>query len=77
MNYTIKYARKGTLSIWLEKYGNKYVVSDYDSVAEHSTFKEEFDRFDPAERRFYAICEALSFSDIHDVEHDPAEFCFD
>ena len=77
MNYSIKYAKSGAQTIWLEKSGNKYVVSDYNYVAERTTFREEFDRFETAERRFNAICATLSPCSIVNVEHDPVEFCFD
>ena len=77
MNYSIKFAKSGAQTIWLDKNGNKYIVSDFNTVSNTSTFREEFDRFDPAERRFYAICKTLNPCTIYDVEHDPAEFCFD
>lgn len=76
MNYSIKYAKSGTLTIWLDKSGNKYVVSDYDTIAERGTFREEFDRFETAEQRFLAVCSSLNPCMIVDVEHDPIEFCF-
>lgn len=75
MNYSIKYGKKGTYSIWLDKSGNKYVVGDLDTADNSHTIREEFDRYDAAERRFNALCSSLGIT-ITNVEHDPNNYKF-
>ena len=76
MNYSIKYAKKGAKSLWLDKSGNKYVIGDLDTIEGCTTFHEEFDRFDDADKRFMALCKAQGM-EPQNVEHDPNNFNFD
>ena len=76
MNYSIKFAKKGHLSIWLDKSGDKYVVSDLDTIEGKSSFSERFDNFDDADTRFLALCDAYGM-EPQNVEHDPHNFRFD
>ena len=69
MNYGIKYARKGTYTLWLDKNGNKYVVGDYDTVTNKISSKEEFSLFEDADRRFLALCKATDMTPV-DIVHD-------
>ena len=55
----IKYAKMGTLTIWLEQYEDKYVVSDLDTIDNRSTSRREFRTFDEADAFFKKRCYGL------------------
>lgn len=76
MIYTIKYAKKGLKTLWLDQNGNKYVVSMYDIKMNETSLREEFERFDDADKRFLARCKELGIEPVN-VEHDPYDFKFD
>lgn len=69
MNYSIKYAKKGTFTLWLDKSGNKYTVGDFDTIKHTHTFIERFDRFDDANERFLKLCAEYGM-EPEDVIHD-------
>lgn len=69
MYYIIKSASKGTWGLFLAKKNNYYVVSDYDTVTEKVTIREEFERFDEADPRFLSLCEEYGVKP-ENVEHD-------
>ena len=76
MNYTIKLATKGCAKLFLEKTGNMYEVSDYNTLSNKISLREYFERFDDALTRFLAICDEAKMT-WEDIEHDPSDFCFD
>lgn len=76
MNYTIMYARKGTYCLFYEKSGNMYLVGDYDTVTNKSTFREEYDLSDDASDRFLELCHEKGMKP-QSVKHDPSDFNFD
>ena len=76
MNYSIKYAKKGLDTSWLEKSGNMYLVARYDMKDNKTIDREEFERFDDADRRFIALCTANGMEPTN-IKHDPNNFRFD
>lgn len=76
MNFSLMYARKGTYSLWLDKSGNKYTVSDFDAVQSKTLFREEYDTYDDADRRFKALCAERGMTPTP-IDHDPNSFRFD
>ena len=76
MIYAIKYAKIGLATLWLDQSGNKYVVSMFDMKTNETRLREEFERFDDADKRFLALCKKIGIEPVN-VEHDPYDFKFD
>ena len=68
----IKYAKLGTLTIWLEKYDDKYVISDLDIADNSSTYRMEFQTFAEADHVFKWRCKGLPIT--YRVEPNGEEF---
>lgn len=76
MHYTIKHAETDTLSILLDRIGNRYTASIWSKTAHRIMRSEDFSKFDAADNQFSAWCYNLD-AEPHEVEREPSEFQFD
>ena len=69
MNYTLMIAKGDYATLDLEKNGNKYVILLYCFGDRSIKYKEEFDDYDTAERRYLAMCNNSNVTPVT-IEHD-------
>ena len=72
MNYCMKYATKGDLTLALDRCGRNYKVTVYDKCAHAITFSEDFsyDEFELAEKLFNEYGKANGFSEPSETNVD-------
>lgn len=71
MDYLIKFAKKGAVTLMLGKNGNRYYVSSWDSVNERSPIATRtFERFDNAEPVFEALRKEYGFGEAEETKFE-------
>ena len=68
MNYTIYIASHDYGNMCLDKSGNKYVITVY-ITGYRITKREEFDNFEEAKARYFAMCKNSGIEPT-EIEHD-------
>ena len=78
MNYALKVAEDGKISIDVSKSGNKYTVSVWDKAEHKSRGSRYFTTYEKAHESFLAEARKHGVAEnIKDVDHDPNDFNFD
>ena len=73
MDYLIKYANKGALTLMLGKNGNMYYVDSWDKVNSCTPYpRQSYERFDEAEPVFEKLRKEYGFGEALNTE---PEFC--